>query len=111
MIHQVSWVPDPWGTQIRECDFTVEPLYAALKRVCGLGIAQAQETLVAQGLSERLAERLKLPAGRPVLVMERTTYDERDRAFVADTAVILDQRVRVITERRAASVTNQWRLT
>jgi len=111
LVHQVSWVPEPWGPLIRECDFTVEPLYAALERVCGLAVARAQETLTAQGLSERLAAQLDLPVGRPVLVMERTTYDERDRAFVADTAVILDQRVRVVTERRPAQVTNQWQLT
>jgi GntR family transcriptional regulator len=111
VIHQVSWVPDPWGTLIRECDFTVEPLYAALERVCGLAVARAQESLAAQGLSERLAAQLGLPAGRPVLVMERTTYDAQDLAFVADTAVILDERVRVVTERRSASVTNTWQLT
>jgi GntR family transcriptional regulator len=111
LVHQVSWVPEPWGLQVRDCDFTVEPLYAALKRVCGLEVARAQETLVAQGLSERLATALGLPVGRPVLVMERTTYDDLDRAFVADTAVILDARIRVVTERRPASVTNQWQLT
>jgi GntR family transcriptional regulator len=111
LVHQVSWVPDPWGAQIRGCDFTVEPLYAAVRRVCGLDVAWAQETLVAQGLSERLAERLDLPAGQPVMVMERTTYDESDRAFVADTAVILDQRVRVVTERRPSSMINHWQLT
>jgi GntR family transcriptional regulator len=110
LMHQVSWVPEPWGSQIRECDFTVEPLYAALERVCGLVVARAQETLAAEALSERLAGLLELPVGRPVLVMERTTYDEQDRAFVADTAVILDQRVRVVTERRPASVTNSWQL-
>jgi GntR family transcriptional regulator len=110
LVHQVSWIPEPWGPQVRECDFTVEPLYAALKRVCGLGVARAQESLSAEGLSERLAAQLDLPVGRPVLVMERTTYDEQYRAFVADTAVILDQRVRVTTERRPDSVTNSWRL-
>jgi GntR family transcriptional regulator len=111
LVHQVSWVPEPWGQQVRDCDFTAEPLYAALNRVCGLDVARAQETLLAQGLSERLATQLGLPPGRPVLVMERITYDERDRAFVADTAVILDERVRVVTQRRPASVTNQWQLT
>jgi DNA-binding GntR family transcriptional regulator len=85
-------------------------LYAALERVCGLAVARAQETLSAESLSERLAGQLDRTAGHPVLVMERTTYDERDRAFVADTAVILDQRVRVVTERRPASVTNHWQL-
>lgn len=110
VVHQVSWVPEPWGPQIRECDFTAEPLYAALARVCGLVVARAQEVLSAEGLSERLAAQLDLPVGRPVLVMERTTYDDQDRAFVADLAVILDQRVRVVTERRPASVTNSWRL-
>lgn len=111
LIHQVSWVPEPWGPQIRECDFTIEPLYAALKRVCGLDVARAQETLLAEGLSEPLAVQVALPAGKPVLVMERTTYDQQDHAFVADTAVILDQRVQVVTDRRPASVTNQWQLT
>jgi GntR family transcriptional regulator len=110
VVHQVSWVPDPWGTQIRECDFTVEPLYAALARLGGLEVARAQETLTAHGLTQRLASRLELPVGHPVLMMERTTYDPDDRAFVADTAVILDERVRIVTERRPASVTNQWQL-
>jgi GntR family transcriptional regulator len=111
LVHQVSWVPDPWGSRIRDCDFSIEPLYAALQRVCGLAVARAQETLLAEALPEALATRLALPAGRAVLVMERTTYDEQDRAFVADTAVILDERVRVVTERRPASVTNHWQLT
>ncbi len=111
LVHQVSWVPQPWGAQIRDCDFTAEPLYAALKRICGLDVARAQETLLAQGLSERLATQLNVPSGSPVLVMERITYDDLDRAFVADTAVILDQRVRVVTERRPTSVTNTWQLT
>jgi GntR family transcriptional regulator len=110
LVHQVSWVPQPWGEQVRECDFSTEPLYAALERICGLAVARAQETLTAQGLSERLAAQLDRPAGQPVLVMERTTFDERDRAFVADIAVVLDPRVRVVTERRPASVTNHWQL-
>ena len=111
VVHQVSWVPDPWGTQIRECDFTAEPLYAALERLSVLAVARASETLHADGLSARLAGQLELPVGHPVLMTERTTYDEADRPFVADTAVILDERVRVVTERRPASVTNRWQLT
>lgn len=110
VLHQVSWVPLPWGAQIRDGDFGTEPLYAALARVCGLAVARAQETLVAQGLADRLAKQVGLPAGLPVLQMQRITFDERDRPFVVDTAVVLDQRVRVVTERRASSTTNSWQL-
>jgi GntR family transcriptional regulator len=110
LLHQVSWIPQPWGEAVRDCDFTVEPLYASLGRVCGLSVARAQETLAARALPDRIARLLERPAGGPVLVSERITYDEQERAFVADSAVILDQRLRIVTERRASSMTNTWQL-
>jgi GntR family transcriptional regulator len=108
VLHQVSWIPDPWGAAVRDADFTTEPLYAALARVCGLTVARAHETLTPRLLPDRLAETLHRPAGQPVLEMERITFDPDDRPFVADVALVLDPQLRVVTDRRAASVTNTW---
>jgi GntR family transcriptional regulator len=110
LVHQVSWVPDPWGHQIRDGQFTREPLYGSLEAVCGLAVARAQETLSAGALPDRLARTLDLTPGLPVLVMKRITYDELDQAFVADTAMILNPRVQVVTQRSPAAVVNSWQL-
>jgi GntR family transcriptional regulator len=110
VLHQVSWIPDPWGAQVRDCDFTVEPLYSALNRRAGLSVARAREELTAQLMPDRIARLLDRPAGGPVLAGERITYDERDRPFVVDHALILDQRLKVVTERRSSSMENTWQL-
>lgn len=110
VVHQVSWVPQPWGALVRDCDFGTEPLYGALARVCSLAVARAVETLGARGLPEQLARRLEQPPGRPVLAMERVTFDGHDRAFVADTAIVLDDGVQVVTERLASSTVPTWRM-
>ncbi|POR41119.1 GntR family transcriptional regulator [Methylobacterium sp. V23] len=46
-------------------------LYPLYERLCGEVVAMADETLTASGASPALAARLGLPAGAPVMVIER----------------------------------------
>lgn len=109
LLHQVSWVPEPWGGQIRDRDFAVVPLYAALAEASGLRPSWAEENLGAIGATARLAALTGRPIGSPMLSMSRITMDDSGRPLVADAATVLDTRLRLVTERHADTLRYAWR--
>ncbi|GAA3610149.1 hypothetical protein GCM10022223_27850 [Kineosporia mesophila] len=109
LLHQVSWVPQPWAQAIAEVDFRVTPLYGAIGEATGTHPERAEEALTAEALSAGLAALNSTAEGRPALVMRRTTFDGTGRAYVVDTATILDERLRIVTDRRTSEVTHTWR--
>ncbi len=109
LLHQVSWVAQPWADAVQGVDFELVPLYSAIAEAGGATPERAQEALTAEALSARLAGLNGTAEGRPALVMRRTTFDGAGRAYVVDTATILDERLRIVTDRRSSEVTHSWR--
>ena len=68
----------PGARTLLDVDFEVASLYRSLEQRCQLAIVRATESLRARALPAAIAAAVGKPAGRPVLVAERITYDARD---------------------------------
>ena len=107
-VHQVSWVPEPWAGDLLDVDFSQASLYGSLRERCGVSISTAAETLHARALAEPIARAAARPAGRPVMVAERITYDDGGVPVVWDSATILGDEVRVTARRSLSDVQLAW---
>jgi GntR family transcriptional regulator len=107
-VHQVSWVPLPWSHSLLDVDFEVDSLYRSLEQRCQLAIVRATESLRAKALPAALAGAIDKPAGRPVLVAERITYDARDAPIVYDLATIVDDTIGVLARRAQRGTELSW---
>ena len=58
---------------------TTETTYTMWEQRLGVRIARATHEIQAAGASDEVAEALGVPVGSPVLVLERTTYTDRDK--------------------------------
>jgi GntR family transcriptional regulator len=108
VVHQVSWVPEPYASAIAKEDFAVTPLYAALAERCGVAVAGAREAVRPGILPVALAEVMVRPAGTPVFLSERITYGVERTGIVFDLATIDGQRMEIRTDRLANSVSLAW---
>lgn len=106
-IHQVSWIRQPYGGQIRDRDFIGVSLYGALADA-GVAVARAAETIRPGRLDPAVARDLDEPAGSPVFVSDRITYALDGTAIVADRATILGSMMEIRTERAATSLSVNW---
>lgn len=107
-VHQVSWILEPYAAPLAEADFQDESLYAALAARCGLVLGSATESVRVRSLPAALASTTGVPAGRPVLVTERVTFDVQQRAVLHDLAFILDDSVRVVVRRAPRRTHSTW---
>ncbi|MET0423379.1 MAG: GntR family transcriptional regulator [Actinoplanes sp.] len=110
IVHQVSWVPEPYATLIARTDFTTVPLYAALADSGAVAIAAANEVIRPGVLPAGLAEVLGRRAGTPVFVSERVTYGIDRAVLVFDQATIDGRRMDIRTDRVANSMSLAWGL-
>ncbi|MGX6603298.1 GntR family transcriptional regulator [Micromonosporaceae bacterium Da 78-11] len=110
IVHQVSWVPEPYATLIGKTDFTAVPLYAALAESGAVAIAAANEVIRPSALPANLAEVLGRPVGTPVFVSERVTYGVDRAVLVFDQATIDGRRMDIRTDRVANSMALAWGL-
>jgi GntR family transcriptional regulator len=107
-VHQVSWVPRPWSEQLLDVDFEVASLYRSLEQRCQLAIVRATESLRAKALPAAIATAVNKPAGRPVLVAERITYDAQNLPVVHDLATIVDDTIGVLARRAQRGAELSW---
>ena len=107
-VHQVSWVPQPWSRQLLDVDFAHASLYRSLEERCQLAIVRATESLRARALPAAIAAAAGRPAGRPVLVAERITYDARNTPVVHDLATIVDDAIGVLARRAQRGTELSW---
>ncbi len=106
-IHQVSWIPDPFGSQLRDVDFADISLYRALADR-GVVVHRATERLRPELLDEATAPKLDQPAGIAVFRSDRTTYGLDGEAIVVDHATILGSAMEIRTERAATKLSMRW---
>jgi GntR family transcriptional regulator len=106
-VHQVSWIPQPYGASLRQRDFRSVSLYAALADL-GVSIIRASETIRPDTLSAAAAVPMRQPNGTPIFVSERTTFAVDDSVVVVDRAEILGSAMEIRTERAATRVSVHW---
>lgn len=107
-VHQVSWVPLPWSQALLGVDFEAASLYRSLEQGCQLAIVRATESLRARALPASIAAVVDKPAGRPVLVAERITYDARNTPIVYDLATIVDDSIGILARRAQRGAELSW---
>ncbi|HST46913.1 GntR family transcriptional regulator [Jatrophihabitans sp.] len=107
-VHQVSWVPAPWCEALLDVDFEAASLYRSLEQHGRLAIVRATESLRARALPAAIATAVGKPAGRPVLVAERITYDARNLPIVHDLATIVDDSISVLAQRAHRGTELSW---
>ncbi|GIG62549.1 transcriptional regulator [Longispora fulva] len=106
-IHQVSWVAEPYGSQIENVDLQSVALYAALADI-GQGVNTATETIRIAAATAAVAKLLGLAAGTSVFRSERVTYGVSGDVLVWDEAFIHSRFMEIRTERAAAGVSVRW---
>lgn len=79
-----------------DLDLSVHSIYGAL-RERGVGISWAEQSYEATVINEFEAEHLGLLAGAPALLLERVTYDAKDRAFEYVKSTYRGDRYRITT--------------
>jgi GntR family transcriptional regulator len=107
VIHQTSWVRQPYATELRGEDFGRTSLYAALAGA-GVTIVRASERIVPGLLAGSIATRLQRPAGSAAFISERTTFALDEQPVVVDRAVILGDLLEIRAERAATKLSIQW---
>lgn len=107
-VHQVSWIPLPWSQALLSVDFETTSLYRCLEQRCQLAIVRATENLRAGALPTSIAAVVNKPAGRPVLVAERVTYDARNTPIVYDLATIVDDSIGILARRAQRGTELSW---
>jgi DNA-binding GntR family transcriptional regulator len=69
-------VPGPIGLTISRAQIEEHPIYQVLQQDLGVVLGHGDITLASTGASADLAGPLDVPAGHPLLVLARTTYDK-----------------------------------
>jgi GntR family transcriptional regulator len=106
-VHQISWIVEPYASGIKGADLTETPLYSALADA-GARVHRATERIRPALLPAQVAARLRHPAGSPVFVSERATYDDRGALLVMDHATILGEWMEIRAERKATDLSLHW---
>ena len=73
------FIPDPVGRAISRASIEEHPIYQVLEDELGIVPDHAEVVIRSQGASVEQAGALKVAAGSPLLMMERTTYDSGAR--------------------------------
>jgi len=66
-------VAEPFGGQIERVDLEETPIFQVLEQKCGVRLSRALLTIGASSASKDLARLLGVPAGSPLLIMQRLT--------------------------------------
>ncbi|HVK20229.1 MAG TPA: GntR family transcriptional regulator [Actinokineospora sp.] len=107
---QVSTIPEPYATALRDVDFSDRSLYRLLAEECQASPVKATETIVPIVFDDDLAGALDVPKGELGLRTDRTTFDSEGVPLVHDRAWLVSSRMVVTLERQAAGPDLQYRL-
>lgn len=95
-----TWLPAQRLPGIADADLRKEGLYALLRRRYGVVLVRAVESLEPVLLRLEEARQLEDEAGRPALMLLRTTYDTEDQPIETARAILRADRSRTLVERR-----------
>jgi GntR family transcriptional regulator len=101
LIHQLSYIPQPFADAVRGVDFETQELYAVLAERAEAVAVRAEETIAPVLVPPHIGELLGLPSGQPAMRSERITLDGKRRTLVVDFAVLAGNGVVVVNTREA----------
>lgn len=90
-----SWVPVKVAPDLTAHDVATEQLCVILADHFGLAMALVDERLEAVEASDEQARHLRIRAGRPVLVLEDTIFDDLGRAFEHSRVAFSGDKIRL----------------
>jgi GntR family transcriptional regulator len=102
LIHQLSYIPQPFAEPLRGVDFEKQELYAVLAERADAVAVRAEETVAPVLMSAHIAELLGLPSGQPAMRSERVTRDGNGRTLVVDLAVLAGSSVVIVNTREVS---------
>lgn len=102
LIHQLSYIPQPFADTLRGCDFKEYDLYQLFAEHCGVQATYARETIAPALIGEPVTTALQCPPGSLALKSERLTRDADNTPLVIDVAVLSGDSVLVTNEREAS---------
>lgn len=110
VVHQLSYVPQPFAAKLRNADLYQRSLYGLLEERCGAAPVRAIETMAPAVIPESMTEVLAVPPGTLALQSDRVTFDAHGVALVYDRALLVGDRIVLTTERLARSHTLSYQL-
>ncbi|GGO20628.1 XRE family transcriptional regulator [Micromonospora parathelypteridis] len=102
LIHQLSYLPQPFAGLLKDVDFEEQELYAVLAERADAVAVQAEERISPVLMPERIADLLGLPAGEPAMRSERITRDADRRTLVVDLAILAGNSVVIMNTREVS---------
>jgi GntR family transcriptional regulator len=102
LIHQLSYIPQPFAEPLRGVDFEKQELYAVLAERADAVAVRAEETVAPVLMSAHIAELLGLPPDQPAMRSERITRDGNGRTLVVDLAVLAGSSVVIVNTREVS---------
>ncbi|MGC4747343.1 GntR family transcriptional regulator [Micromonospora sp. DT201] len=102
LIHQLSYLPQPFAGLLRDVDFEKQELYALLAERADAVAVQAEERISPVLMPEHIGDLLGLPAGVPAMRSERITRDANRRTLVVDVAILAGNSVVIMNTREVS---------
>jgi len=108
--YTLSYVPSDLGKKISIRDLTVHPLLNVLEKECRVSIGRGIQIIEATISDSRIASLLDVMTGAPLLKIERTVYDKKERPVEFLTIFYRSDRYRYTVEliRRKTESKTQW---
>jgi GntR family transcriptional regulator len=72
---ELTWVAEPLGKRLAGADLGTRDIFLILENDCGVALGHADVSIDAMLADDEIAHALRVPAGSPVLRIERTTHD------------------------------------
>ncbi len=107
-VHQISWIAEPHASAIKGDRSSPGPCSTPPSPTAGVRVHRATERMRPALLSAEVAALLRHPAGGPVFVSERATYDDQGALVVVDHATILGEAMEIRAERKATDLSLEW---
>jgi len=77
--HTISYIPPDLGKKISIKDLTIQPILNVLEKKCKVRISRGFQIIEATVADSRIASFLDVMTGAPLLKIERTVFDVRER--------------------------------
>jgi GntR family transcriptional regulator len=106
-IHQVSWVREPYASEVQDADFSRDSLYGELT-LAGASLVRATERVTAASLSRANARMLRRPEGSAAFVSDRTTFALDESPVVFDRAMIVGTLMEIRANRSPTRISLSW---
>jgi GntR family transcriptional regulator len=110
VIHQISWVTEPYAKRIRGADFTEIAVHEALAEHVSQTIPRSVEAIRPELVTAGVARHLHIQVGSPVFLSERVTLGVNDRPLIFDRTTMLGKKMVIRAEYNKHGTSWSWGL-